>query len=491
MGFREGAAQGRITVGPFRVSNGDGGSSESSRAEIVGDVAYSEKGGLRGQLRATTGRLKGDLEDKRLVVSSLTGGMRFTGRDARGSVELRGMRASSNGVTSTTPLAKVDGTFSFPIKEGTAGQMRATTAEWTADFGDSRLVGASASGQVVFGPERVLASLKATEIKASSLGTCPFAEMKSASIAGHLQTPREGPVTGQVRGSFDGLSARWGDFTAGANRMVFAGAWDGATLAAQLDSSKIRLKNGVGAPKSWQADATATSIQTSLALADGEARGPLRVDVKQIIGQVGKTKIGGDLVASLNLLSKDASHRTADVTGVVQARKVALKSKQHQTDDWWADFKIDSAHVDTRQNFDVAGKVRASFRDGLPALNVLASEDEIPKWVPTFLPLQGIALDLGVERYCRWTDVQILDAVGGPLSAKGRLQVQPGDTRGAVVLRLAALGFVSMGLDFAEDDSNMSLLAGATWLEEHLVPMTKAATDKHDAVCQVEPPTCQ
>src|SRR6185369_10632758 len=109
-----------------------------------------------------------------------------------------------------------------------------------------------------------------------------------------------------------------------ASRMIFSGGWDGTTLAARLDSSKIRLKNGVGAPKSWQADATATSIQTALAIVDGEVRGPLRADVRQIVGQVGKTKIGGDVVVSLDLRSKDESHRTADVTGVVQARKVAL-----------------------------------------------------------------------------------------------------------------------------------------------------------------------
>jgi len=217
----------------------------------------------------------------------------------------------------------------------------------------------------------------------------------------------------------------------------------------------------------------------------------LRIDIKQIAGQVGKTKIGGDVVVSLDLISKDESHRTAEVTGVVQARKVALSSKQHHTDDWWAEFKIDSAHVDTRQNFDMAGKVRASFRDGLPALNVLASEEEIPGWVPTLLPLKGITLDLGVERFCKWSDVQVIAASGGPLSAKGRLQFEPGETRGAIVLRLASLGFVSVGLDFVEDYSHMSPLAGATWLEEHLVPMTKAATDKHDAVCPVEPPKCQ
>jgi hypothetical protein len=273
--------------------------------------------------------------------------------------------------------------------------------------------------------------------------------------------------------------------------MIFSGSWDGTTAAARVDSSKIHLKNGVGAPKSWQADATATTIRTSLSIADGHVRGPVRVDVQQIVGQVGKTKIGGDVMASLNVLSKDESHRTADVTGIVQARKVALASQQYHTDDWWADFRIHSAHVDTRQNLDMAAKVRARFRDGLPALNALASEEEIPAWVPAVLPLKGIDLDLSVERFCRWSDVQIDEATGGPLSAKGRLQFEPGETRGAILLRLASMGFVSVGLDFVEDYSNMSLLVGASWLEEHMVPMTKSATEKHDTICQPEPPKCQ
>lgn len=486
---RAGRVQGRVALGSFNISNGDGDSSQMSRAELDGDVSFTDQG-MHGQLRAKTGALKGAIDHNELVVSSLAGDLHFAGREARATVALYDMRTSSKGMSSTTPMATIDGAFSFPARKGTSGQLRGTTRAWIADFGDSRLEGSSVSGSVLFTSDRLLGSLKATDIKASSLGTCPFAEMKSASITGQVQTPENGAATGQLRGSFGGLSGRWGEFSVGANQMDVSGSWDGTTVVARLDSSKIRLKNGVGAPKSWQAVAAATSIQTSLSLAAGQLQGPLHIDVQRILGQVGKTQIGGDVVASLDILSKDESHRTADVTGVVQARKVALASAQHHTDDWWAEFKIDSAHVDTRQNFDMAGKVRASFRDGLPALHVLASEEEIPKWVPTFLPLERITLDLGVERFCRWSDVQVLAATGGPLSAKGRLQFEPGESRGAIVLRLASLGFVSVGLDFVEDYSNTSPLVGATWLEEHLVPMTTAATQRHDTVCKPEPPTC-
>ncbi len=452
--------------------------------------SFSKKSGLRGQVHASTHKFKVDINDQGLRVSSLAGDVRFTGQDARGSVEMHDMRASSSGMSSTTPLAKIDATFLFPPDKGTAGELRGTTGTWTADVGSSRFEGSSASANVAFTSDRMVGSVSAADIKASSLGSCPFTELKSAQVAGTLLTPEGAPATAAMRGSLDGLSLRWGEFAAAANRMLFSGSWDGAKIAAKLDSTKIHLKNGVGAPKSWQADATATTIQTTLALAGGVVHGPVRIDVKRIIGQVGSTKIGGDVVASLDVVSKDDSHRIADVTGVIQARNVDLSSRQHTTDDWWAEFKIDSAHLDTRQNFDMAGKVRARFRDGLPALNVLASEDDIPKWVPTLLPLQGIALDLGIERFCKWTDVQILEASGGPLSAKGRFQLEPGETRGAILLRLAAAGFVSVGLDFIEDYSNTSPMVGAEWLEKQMKTMTKAATDKHDVICQPEPPKC-
>jgi len=69
-------------------------------------------------------------------------------------------------------------------------------------------------------------------------------------------------------------------------------------------------------------------------------------------------------------------------------------------------------------------------------------------------------------------------------------QFEPGETHGAILLRLASLGFVSLGLDFLEDYSNTSPLVGATWLEKQLTPMTKAAADMHDAVGRPEPPQC-
>jgi hypothetical protein len=87
--------------------------------------------------------------------------------------------------------------------------------------------------------------------------------------------------------------------------------------------------------------------------------------------------------------------------------------------------------------------------------------------------------------------VQVVDASGGPLKATGRLQFEPGETRGAILFDLAAFEPVSLGLDFVEDYSNTKAFAGRQWLEEHMVPLTQAAREKHATRCEPEPVSCE
>jgi hypothetical protein len=488
--LRHGNVRGHIALGPFKVWNETGGSSETSHAELGGDVAFTEHRGISGELYARTASVRADLDDKQLVVSSLTGDVRFAARSAQGNVVLRDLHASANGVSSTTSLAELEGRFWSSAQDQTAGRLRLATREWTADVGGSHLVGSALGANVELDPVRIVANLKAQDIKASALGSCPWVEIGTASVAGHLDTPRNAPATGQLQATLDGTSVRWGELTAAATRLALSGTWDGASLAARFDLSKLHLKNGVGAPRSWQADVGSTSVDTTLAITGGSADGPVHIEVKQVTGQVGRTRLGGDLVADIALVSNDASHQTADISGLVQARHVALSGGRQDTDDWWANLTLHRAHLDVRENLDAIVKMRAQFRDGLPALQALVSEDQIPKWLPTVFPLDGLTLDLYVERHCGWTDVQVLDASGGTLSAQGRLQTEPGETRGAILFRLLSLPFVSLGFDFVEDYSRAKGFVGASWLEGQLSPLTIAATEKHDTLCQEQPPKC-
>ena len=111
---------------------------------------------------------------------------------------------------------------------------------------------------------------------------------------------------------------------------------------------------------------------------------------------------------------------------------MALQAQRGEAHDWWADLGIEVGHLDTRENLDVTGRIQADFRDALPILHVLASQERIPRWVPRFFPLRAAHLDLAFERYCHRTDVQVLSAQGDQLEARARLLVGSGKVRGAL-----------------------------------------------------------
>jgi hypothetical protein len=331
------------------------------------------------------------------------------------------------------------------------------------DIGGSRFSGSSLSGTAHFEPSIVTATASVEHMTSSALGTCPWAEANRATIAARFDTPVDGEAHGGLLAALDGASVRWGAFDAQLAQTRISGS--GTALdRRQADANDLRMKNAGGAPRGWQADVKTIALTADFALGATRTQGPVRFEMRSSSGQVGQTKLRGDVVAVLTLSSPNERRATAEVSGRVQARNVVVVTKDRTLEGWWASFDLDRAHLDARENFDLSGKVKAHFRDGLPALYILASEDEIPGFVPTLAPLEGLKLDLGVERYCRWTDVQILDAHGGPFAAEGRVQIEPGETRGTVLLRLAALTPISLGLNFVEDYSHTARF-GSGWLE--------------------------
>ncbi len=299
------------------------------------------------------------------------------------------------------------------------------------------------------------------------------------------------PIDARVRGTIDRPSFRWGSFRLTGARTSFATVWDGSLASSFIRMTGLKLVSSGGAPKGWQANIGSVSLRSDLRASSDGVGGPLWLDVGGIDARVGKTRLEGSATARLELRSKDPSDRTGDLSGVVQARRVAVHAGNQEVRDWWADLALRKLHVDTRENVDFTGTVGARFRDALPALDALASEDQVPGWVPKAFPLRSLAVDLEVERFCKFTDVQLINASGGPLKASGRLQFEPGETRGALLFELAAFHPASLGLDFVEDYSHTKVFAGSRWLEEHMEPLTKAAREKHDTRCEPEPTTCE
>ena len=398
---------------------------------------------------------------------------------------------TESGVCSEVRTVTASGDMTSSPRRGPRGRFRLDTQDVVAEYGVTRVSASSIAGRGRASQSEIVATLDVKNVRAGAMGACPSLVARSATLESRILTPPSGSASADVAGAVDGASFTWGAFRAGASHMALSGLWDGQNLSAAVDTTAVRLQSSGGAPKGWQADVPMTSIRTTLRSVGDGVEGPLHIEANHVAARVGRTDVQGDIVASFELSSQDKSHRIADVSGVVQARRVAFRMNRHEVGDWWAELKLSRMHVDTRQNFDMAGALRARFKDALPALYVLASEEQIPKWTPSLLPLRSLELDLDVERFCRWTDLQLVEASGGPLKAAGRLQIEPGETRGALLLRLAAFEPVSMGLDFVEDYSNTSLFAGSSWLEEHLEPLTKAASEKHDTACTPEPPRCE
>jgi hypothetical protein len=398
--------------------------------------------------------------------------------------------ATEAAIASLLGRASVDADVAVSPRGTVIGDVRVESGEWIGDVGSSRFSGAALTGRARFEPTSITASATVGRVRTSALGSCPWAEAEEGTIAARIDTPEDGDARGNVLATLRGASIRWGEFDARAAQASILGRWDRTLFTGKLDASDLEMKNAGGAPRGWQADVASIAATTELAFGEKKTQGPAHLDIRNATGQVGKTKVRGDLVAHLTLTAPNEALRTADVSGRVQARNVALATKEHNIEGWWASFDLERARLDMRQDFNLRGKVKARFRDGLPALYILASEDEIPGFLPGLLPLEGLSLDLGVERFCRWTDVQILDARGGPFAAEGRLQIEPGETRGALLLRLAALKPISLGLNFVEDYSHAAPLVGGGWLETHMVPLTSAATEKHDQRCMPQPPKC-
>jgi hypothetical protein len=120
--------------------------------------------------------------------------------------------------------------------------------------------------------------------------------------------------------------------------------------------------------------------------------------------------------------------------------------------------------ISAGEHLDASGNFAAKLRDGLPALSVLASEDELPDWVPKLLPLRELEASGLLLRRCQVTELRVLESSGGPLAARGRFLSTPDQTRGALLVQLRSLSPIAAGLSLGAGSDGVTLLAGDDWL---------------------------
>ena len=125
--------------------------------------------------------------------------------------------------------------------------------------------------------------------------------------------------------------------------------------------------------------------------------GSLHLGLGNIASVINQTSVNGGLFAAMNVASLKPSDSTADLSGAVHLRDIAVQSGTRRVRDWWADLALDHAHLDASENLNLTSDVRARFRDELPVLNVLASQRRIPGWIPRVFPIRGATLDMQVD----------------------------------------------------------------------------------------------
>gem|GEM_PF-1325556 len=419
----------------------------------------------------------------------------------RGKAQLDGAHVESD--------ARVTGTFHGNARGEAQAALELEVPRFTSRAGDAHVDGgatlsahyaANRAGAQSFTGELRVAQIRAYQGAAEqnpASSSCPWAELASARLSGRLELTAgaAAEANGSVKGKIGAMRLDLGNFSATARETEIATdlrarGVDGASVTAHVAARDLVLKNAGGAPRSWQADVHALDVDGELAQTTEIVRGPLRVQMSGIAGQVGTTKLAGNLSAALKVAARRGA-TTFGVSGDVSARKVIVSSGSREVRDWWANLRVSQAEVQLASGVNLRAAVQGSLQNALPALNLLTSKDAIPGWMPTALPLEKLSVTLDIQRHCRLTDVQVRDAKGGPLTAKGRFQLEPGETRGAVLVTLPAIIPVSVGFDFVEDQSNTSPVVGDAWLERHTGTMDKALAERRASTCAPEPPTCR
>jgi hypothetical protein len=250
------------------------------------------------------------------------------------------------------------------------------------------------------------------------------------------------------------------------------------------------LKSGSGPPADWSAELPRATVQADVDVVGSTVRGPVTVTVRDANAAIGRTTMRTDVNAAIDLSKFDLDDRSGSLSGHVQVLDAAVRAGDRTVTGWWADLAVSPTEFTAMNNLDFTGRVHAKFRDALPALHILAHEDKVPKWLPGLLPLNGLAGVLDVRRECRLTDVGAPSLSGGPLSALGHFQTSPGATRAAVLVRLAALEFVSVGVALDQNDADITLFAGKKWLAEHSSKLDAILAQTATDPCPPTPREC-
>jgi hypothetical protein len=402
--------------------------------------------------------------------------VRFTGGagSAEGRIAMRGDETTGSGSASVENAGAV---VSDTEVRGTA------EARATLDALDSKE-----------GTFSVALDAKASNVSvddAKRRAECPWGSVRALTLGVKAARARGREITGSVDASLDHAVARWGDTTFSGTASIHAGTKEKSPrqsrLSATVRATQIRLRGGDGPRARWVAHAPDSSIQAELGWAADRIDGPIRVTAKDVGATIGKVQMSGDVAARVEIARADPRARTGEASGSVDVRNARLSNGSRHVEDWWASVALGPTRVAARDNLELEGVATARLRNGLPGLLVLSEGDQIPGWLPTVLPLNGLSGKVEINRHCRTTDLTVPELTGGPLTAKGRISINPDESRGAVLVQLSGAEVISAGITLGGDDSGVSLLAGDGWLKKELAAAARDQRARSGESCEAPP----
>jgi hypothetical protein len=397
------------------------------------------------------------------------------GGSAEGQIAVRGSKMSGRGSARIENGAAV--TTDTEVR-GTA-EARATLDELDSNEGTFSLA----------------LDVKASDVSvddAKRRAECPWGSVRAFTLGARAARAPGREITGRVDASLEHAVARWGDTTLSGAARIHAGTEQKSEreshLSASVRATHVRLRGGNGPRARWVTHAPDSSIEAELGWAADHVDGPVRVTANDVGGTIGKVQMSGDVSALVNIASAELRARSGEASGSVRVRNARLSSGGRHVENWWASVELGPTRVLAKDNLDLEGVATARLRNGLPGLLVLSEGDQIPDWLPSVLPLNGLSGKVGISRHCRTTDVTLPELSGGPLTAKGRVSINPDESRGAVLVQLSGAEVIAAGITLGGNDSGVSLLAGDGWLKKELDAVARDQRARSGESCE-SPPT--
>lgn len=346
----------------------------------------------------------------------------------------------------------------------------------------------------------VRADLSLSDFAASDLtgdADCPWSTVQQANVLGLARMRGADGIHFDVNAVLQRARLAWGDFASTLATARLATNFGSRALDEQkgkvevaLDVDDAKLTSGTKATSGWQATVPKIDFDATLQRQKGVLGGPMRVRADDVAARIGKTSFAVDLSGDVGFAQLDLDKQHATGAGTVRVRGLDLAVPGRKIADWWADIELPFVDLRARENLDGIASFRANMRDALPALSVLAAEDELPGWIPSIFPLRGLTAEGSVRRRCRLTEFELSEVSGGPFSAVGRMQSEPDAVRGAFLVRLAAASAISAGIRFDAEDSGVSMFAGSGWLKERYEPLERFERAAETETCPPVPAEC-